>query len=56
MPDRAEYQPLVQDVDDDDVPEVLPLPVTVPTSRRGLRRSPRPGNIDLSKLDHAFKR
>ena len=58
MPDRAEYQPLAQDVDDNnsegDVAEVLPSPVTA--SRRGLRRGHRPGNIDLGKLDHAFKR
>lgn len=58
MPDRAEYQPLAQDFDDNnsegDVAEVLPSPVTA--SRRGLRRGHRPGNIDLGKLDHAFKR
>lgn len=57
MPDRAEYQPLAQDVDDDrdeGVAEVLPSPVTA--SRHGLRRPHRPGNIDLSKLDNAFKR
>ena len=58
MPDRAEYQPLAQDVDDNnsegDVAEVLPSPVTA--SRRGLRRGHRPGNIDLGKLDNAFKR
>lgn len=58
MPDRAEYQPLVQDVDDNnsegDVAEVLPSPVTA--SRRGLRRPHRPGHIDLGKLDNAFKR
>ena len=58
MPDRAEYQPLAQDVDDNnsegDVAEVLPSPVTAP--RRGLRRSHRPGHIDLGKLDNAFKR
>ncbi|GJE94494.1 hypothetical protein PsYK624_106640 [Phanerochaete sordida] len=58
MPHRADYQPLAQHADDDDegdVSEVLPAPVTAP-SRRAFRRSQRPGNIDLSKLDHAFKR
>ncbi|EKM54262.1 uncharacterized protein PHACADRAFT_174771 [Phanerochaete carnosa HHB-10118-sp] len=59
MPHRAEYQPLAQHIDDDDdegdVSDVLPAPVTAP-SRRGLRLSQRPGNIDLKKLDHAFKR
>ena len=58
MPDRSEYQPLTQHADDEndgDVGEtgVLPPPVT---SFRGLRRAQRPGHIDLSKLDTAFKR
>lgn len=61
MPDRAEYQPLTQHVDGDDdehdAPEGLPAPVTAPPSKkRGMRRAQRPGNIDLSKLDNAFKR
>ena len=58
MPDRSEYQPLAQHVDDDnddlgDVNEILPPPAT---ASRGLRRAGRPGHIDLSKLDTAFKR
>ena len=59
MPNRSEYQPLAQNVDDDDndgdVGEVLPPPATA-SFRGGLRRSQRPGHIDLSKLDSAFKR
>ncbi|PSS37814.1 hypothetical protein PHLCEN_2v282 [Hermanssonia centrifuga] len=58
MVDRSEYQPLTQDVDDHDdgdVGETLPAPVTASTSR-GIRRAQRPGHIDLSKLDTAFKR
>ena len=55
MPNRSEYQPLSQGVDDEetDVGEGLPSPVTTP---RGLRRLNKPGHIDLSKLDTAFKR
>ncbi|KAH9931138.1 phosphatidylinositol 3 and 4-kinase-domain-containing protein [Epithele typhae] len=51
-PNRSEYQPLTQSVDDDevDVSEGLAQP------SRGLRRSQRPVHIDLSKLDNAFKR
>lgn len=59
MPDRSEYQPLVQDVDEDnegDVGDALPSPVTASGPSRGLRRTQRPGHIDLSKLDNAFKR
>ena len=55
MPDRSEYQPLTQNADDDgDVGGGLPQPVT--SSFRGMRRAQRPGHIDLSKLDTAFKR
>ncbi|KAK7692630.1 hypothetical protein QCA50_004263 [Cerrena zonata] len=55
MPNRSEYQPLSQGVDDEetDVGEGLPVPVTSPG---GLRRINKPGHIDLSKLDTAFKR
>lgn len=57
MPNRSEYQPLAQGVDDEetdvDIGEGLPSPVTTP---RGLRRLNRPGHIDLTKLDTAFKR
>ena len=58
MPSRAEYQPLAQGIDEEeeeaDVGEGL-SPRT-PPSRGGLRRAHRPGHIDLSKLDSAFKR
>lgn len=53
MPNRSEYQPLAQSVEDEetDVSEgILPQPA------RGLRRAQRPVHIDLSKLDNAFKR
>ena len=59
MPNRSEYQPLAQNVDADDesdVGDVLPTPVTAAGPSRGLRRPQRPGHIDLSKLDTAFKR
>ncbi|KAI0081899.1 hypothetical protein K474DRAFT_1748215 [Panus rudis PR-1116 ss-1] len=56
MPNRAQYQPLSQGIDEEeeeaDVGEGLP---TV-ASTTGLRRANRPGHIDLSKLDSAFKR
>ncbi|KAJ4002015.1 phosphatidylinositol 3 and 4-kinase-domain-containing protein [Lentinula boryana] len=51
---RAGYQPLSQSIDeteDVDVTDELLQP-----SRRGLRRPGRPGHIDLTKLDNAFKR
>ena len=58
MPDRSEYQPLAQDVDDNeaDLGDSLPTPVTAAAPSRQLRRAQRPGHIDLSKLDNAFKR
>ncbi|CCM05705.1 uncharacterized protein FIBRA_07937 [Fibroporia radiculosa] len=53
MPNRSEYQPLAQGVDEEeeaDVGEGLsPAPQPPPHSRR-------PGHIDLGKLDTAFKR
>ncbi|PCH43873.1 hypothetical protein WOLCODRAFT_26265 [Wolfiporia cocos MD-104 SS10] len=54
MPGRSEYQPLSQGIDEEeeeDVAEGLSprLPQPSPRPRR-------PGNIDLSKLDTAFKR
>jgi phosphatidylinositol 4-kinase type 2 len=56
MSNRAGYQPLSQSVEEADVGEgVQPSPATQRLARR-LRRAPRPGNIDLSKLDNAFKR
>ena len=60
MPDRSEYQPLPQDVDDEPESEAegLPSPVTNPSSprHRGNRRMNASGPIDLRKLDAAFKR
>ncbi|KAF9452374.1 hypothetical protein P691DRAFT_661092 [Macrolepiota fuliginosa MF-IS2] len=62
MPDRANragYQPLTQDVDgeaDVGLPETDVGAQQQVISTRGLRRSGRPGNIDLKKLDNAFKR
>ncbi len=51
-PNRSEYQPLTQSVDEEeDVSEGLN-----PQPARGLRRAQRPVHIDLSKLDSAFKR
>ncbi|RDX55174.1 hypothetical protein OH76DRAFT_1429594 [Lentinus brumalis] len=51
-PNRSEYQPLTQSVDEEeDVSEGLN-----PQPTRGLRRAQRPVHIDLSKLDSAFKR
>ncbi|KAJ3484716.1 hypothetical protein NLI96_g5455 [Meripilus lineatus] len=58
MPNRSEYQPLAQSIDEEeeeDVVEGLAPPAPVSPSRR-MRRLHRPGNIDLSKLDSAFKR
>ena len=51
-PNRSEYQPLAQSVDEEeDVSEGLN-----PQPARGLRRAQRPVHIDLTKLDSAFKR
>ena len=51
MPNRSDYQPLAQsaDIDED-------LETTQQRNRRGLKHPLRPGPIDLSKLDAAFKR
>lgn len=62
MPERASragYQPLSQDVDGEAEVGLLEADVGAQqsaVSTRGLRRSGRPGNIDLKKLDNAFKR
>ncbi|KAK7045573.1 Phosphatidylinositol 4-kinase LSB6 [Paramarasmius palmivorus] len=52
---RAGYQPLSQTGDDDDVAD-LEAQSSNPPPTRGLRRAGRPGHIDLTKLDNAFKR
>ncbi|KAI5120977.1 hypothetical protein M0805_006649 [Coniferiporia weirii] len=60
MPSRSDYQPLSQSVDDDfDEVGASGLGASAATTSRGmgsLRRGSRPGPIDLSKLDAAFKR
>lgn len=52
MPNRSDYQPLAQSADTNDAVPTTPQR----SSRRGLKRALRPGPIDLSKLDAAFKR
>ncbi|KAH9935586.1 phosphatidylinositol 3 and 4-kinase-domain-containing protein [Fomitopsis serialis] len=53
MPNRSEYQPLSQGAEDEEEADVVeglsPAPRPSPRQRR-------PGHIDLSKLDTAFKR
>lgn len=59
MPNRSEYQPLAQSVDDEQEDAHLndALPQQSASSHRMKRlRAPRPPAIDLSKLDAAFKR
>ncbi|GBE81198.1 Phosphatidylinositol 4-kinase lsb6 [Sparassis crispa] len=53
MPDRSEYQPLVQSIDEEETDVVEGLS---PLPQARLARAHRPGNIDLGKLDSAFKR
>jgi hypothetical protein len=48
------YQRLVQSVDEE--AEVGASSSSPTQLTRGVRRAPRPGHIDLSKLDTAFKR
>jgi phosphatidylinositol 4-kinase type 2 len=60
MTNRAGYQPLSQSAEED-IGEGIQQPVaTSPTSRgaqdQRQRQRGRPGHIDLSKLDAAFKR
>lgn len=55
MANRSGYHPIAQSIEEEaDVGEGLPG--LTPSATRGLRRTNRPGNIDLSKLDNAFKR
>ncbi|KAH8119500.1 phosphatidylinositol 3 and 4-kinase-domain-containing protein [Phellopilus nigrolimitatus] len=60
MPNRSQYQPLAQSVEDDveraGANGAEPSPASSSRRSRGLRRASRPGPIDLSKLDAAFKR
>ncbi|KAL0956588.1 hypothetical protein HGRIS_002726 [Hohenbuehelia grisea] len=56
MSNRSGYQPLAQSVDEEaDVADDNQPPQAGP-STRGIRRAVRPGSIDLTKLDNAFKR
>ncbi|KAL0574956.1 Phosphatidylinositol 4-kinase LSB6 [Marasmius crinis-equi] len=56
---RAGYQPLAQSIEEEEEDVVVqdqPFPNAVKPATRGLRRPGRPGHIDLTKLDTAFKR
>lgn len=53
MPNRSEYQPLSQGIDEEEEADVVESLSPAPQPSPRLRR---PGNIDLSKLDTAFKR
>ena len=55
MPDRSEYQPLAQAIDEEEEADVSEG-FQSSSNRSGLRRPSRPRHIDLSKLDSAFKR
>lgn len=59
MPNRADYQPLAQSADEEHGGNIFNSSETLPAGTRqsrSLRRPSRPGPIDLSKLDAAFKR
>ena len=53
MPDRSEYQPISQTVDDDEADVAEPVPSS---SAHRPRSSSISKKIDLGKLDNAFKR
>lgn len=53
MVNRSEYQPISQSVDEEEVDVTEPIPSTSTTQPR---RSSVSKNIDLRKLDNAFKR
>lgn len=56
MPNRSEYQPLTQNVDEDEEADVVEsLSPRLPPSPHA-RRGRHSGSIDLTKLDTAFKR
>jgi hypothetical protein len=61
MSSRSGYQPIAQSIDEVDEADVgegnqasSSRPLT--NTRGSLRRPGRPGSIDLTKLDNAFKR
>ena len=57
MPNRSEYQPLAQSIEEEEEADVVEgLPAAPVSPSRRMRRLHRPGNIDLSRLDSAFKR
>lgn len=54
---RSEYQPLVSQEDESDVADDRRASSSNPSSFHSQsRRALRPGSIDLTKLDNAFKR
>ena len=59
MPSSAGYEPLPQHVEEDEQ-TVNGSPdsnhVAKPSGKKSLKRPYKPGHIDLSKLDNAFKR
>ncbi|KIJ67706.1 hypothetical protein HYDPIDRAFT_173507 [Hydnomerulius pinastri MD-312] len=56
MPSSAGYEALPQTVEEDEVDVGEQDNAAKPARGRTLRRSHKPGHIDLSKLDNAFKR
>lgn len=63
MSSRSGYQPIAQSVDEADHEadvgegnQASSSPSRSLANTRGVRRPGRPGNIDLTKLDSAFKR
>ena len=58
MPSSAGYEPLPQHVEEDEetVNGGDPDHIAKPSHRQTLKRPYKPGHIDLSKLDNAFKR
>ncbi|KAH7914130.1 phosphatidylinositol 3 and 4-kinase-domain-containing protein [Hygrophoropsis aurantiaca] len=56
MPSASGYEPLPQTLEEEETDVGDQEPSVKPTQGRSLRRSHKPGHIDLSKLDNAFKR
>lgn len=53
---RSEYQPLRSTDDEADIGDDRQESTNLPSASQHRRRALRPGSIDLTKLDHAFKR